>query len=541
MWKSLVACLLAFTMISGNSALIVNAEGDETEENTPAIVQEILPVEEGEPGAEDETEEMKNIEQEDVEEQEEKAVERPEKVEQGLTDSDNIQSIQSDNVLETDEVVEDKNMISMSDDEESPYWINMESDCAWGNWEEMYCGQKQTLTAELFDWRQSEDLRVPDAMFEWDLQEVSGEDVKAGVVEIVSNANKCTITAKTEGEAQIHVVAKQGGTEICDRTLYINVSKNLASYVFTIEEIYAHPGDVLSVNSFSPKLVKYENGKLIGTVVPQKLVFVAEPNDSIFASQFIYNSNGTLTVKDNPELRDIHEIFYSVGMEAYVSDSEESRFTAWNGASVHYTTGKWKTTKPATVYVQETQRIKCTICGKSEERTVGSKLKAMVKPNVSSVILKTKQSTKKFKVTLAAGDSVASWKSSNKKIVTVSGKANGICTIKAGKKTGTAKITIKTAAGATKTIKVKVQKKKVATSSIKQVPKKITIKKGKTYKLAPSIQPITSPDKVKYSSANKKVATVSGKGVIKGKKVGKSKITVKAGKKKVTCTVVVTK
>ena len=164
--------------------------------------------------------------------------------------------------------------------------------------------------------------------------------------------------------------------------------------------------------------------------------------------------------------------------------------------------GQWVTASNATVFAPAKQTKRCTTCGRVDTRLVGSKLKAKVTPNASSLKLKTKQSTKKFKVTLAKGDYVVSWKTSNKKIVTVSGKSKGTCTIKAGKKTGTAKITIKTKAGATKTIKVKVQKSKVSTSSIKNVPKKITIKKGKTYKLSPSIRPITSTDKAKYKTSN---------------------------------------
>ena len=60
-------------------------------------------------------------------------------------------------------------------------------------------------------------------------------------------------------------------------------------------------------------------------------------------------------------------------------------------------------------------------------------------------------------------------------------------------------------------------------------------------KLKPVIAPVTSQDKITYKISNKKVATVSKKGVVKGKKAGKAKITVKSGSKKYTVTVVVTK
>lgn len=47
--------------------------------------------------------------------------------------------------------------------------------------------------------------------------------------------------------------------------------------------------------------------------------------------------------------------------------------------------------------------------------------------------------------------------------------------------------------------------------------------------------------KVKWSSSNKKVATVDSKGLVKAKKIGKAIITAAAGKKKLKCTVIVEK
>ena len=83
--------------------------------------------------------------------------------------------------------------------------------------------------------------------------------------------------------------------------------------------------------------------------------------------------------------------------------------------------------------------------------------------------------------------------------------------------------------------------KTVTTSKITGLQKKVTLKKGKKLTLKPSRTPITSTKKFTYKSSNKKIATVSSKGVIKGKKTGKAKITVKSGKKKYTVTVIVTK
>ena len=145
------------------------------------------------------------------------------------------------------------------------------------------------------------------------------------------------------------------------------------------------------------------------------------------------------------------------------------------------------------------------------------------------------QSTKKVKITgLAKGDSIRNWKSANKKIATVTSKG-----VIKGVKTGRTTITATLASGVKVSIKVKVQKGEVATTSITGIAKKETLKKGKTLKLKPVLLPITSVQKITYRSSNTKVATVSAKGVIKAKKKGKTVITIIAGKKKVKCTVTV--
>jgi hypothetical protein len=196
----------------------------------------------------------------------------------------------------------------------------------------------------------------------------------------------------------------------------------------------------------------------------------------------------------------------------------------------------WKKTAAATVFKPEVQARKCSACNKSETRNIGKKLAPKATLNASTVTLKVKQSTSGLKVTgLAKGDSVKSWKSSNRKIFTVSGKSNGTCKI-TGKKSGTAKLQITLASGLKKTVKVKVQTAAVKTSKI-TVSKNVTVQKGKRVKLKPVVTPFTSSQKVTYTSSNKKIATVSSKGVVTGKKKGTVKITVKSGSKSVKVTV----
>lgn len=198
----------------------------------------------------------------------------------------------------------------------------------------------------------------------------------------------------------------------------------------------------------------------------------------------------------------------------------------------------WKTVKAQSIYSGAVQKRTCNACGKKETRIVGDKLKPVLKVNTPKLQLKRRQKTQKFTLTdIAKGDSVKSWISSNKKIVTVSGKPNGTCIIKAGKKTGSAKITITMRSNLKKTIGVKVQKKAVACTFIKNVPKKLTLKRKRSYPLKPVINPITCTYKAKYKTSNKKIVKVTSKGKITAVRKGKAKITVMVGKKKFGCMV----
>lgn len=120
--------------------------------------------------------------------------------------------------------------------------------------------------------------------------------------------------------------------------------------------------------------------------------------------------------------------------------------------------------------------------------------------------------------------------SSNKKVAKVTSR--GVIT---AKKSGTAKITVKS--GKKKAV-LTVTVPKTATKSI-SVASAVSVKKGKTYTLKAKRTPANSEEKITYRSSNKKVATVTSSGKIKGVKKGTATITVKSGKvtKKVTVTV----
>ena len=144
---------------------------------------------------------------------------------------------------------------------------------------------------------------------------------------------------------------------------------------------------------------------------------------------------------------------------------------------------------------------------------------------------------KKMKLTVQwvprnAASQKLTFKSSRPSIVKVT--ANG--TVKAGKKAGKAVITITTANGLSKKVRIQVMKKPVKKLTVKAG--KRNLKKGKKMKLKVKAKPGKKLASTQYcwKSSNKKIATVSAKGVVKAKKKGTVKITVYAtdgsGKKK---------
>lgn len=172
----------------------------------------------------------------------------------------------------------------------------------------------------------------------------------------------------------------------------------------------------------------------------------------------------------------------------------------------------------------------------AEARITQLQKAAQVKPkitlNVTSLPIQAKKSTTgvRIKTTAIKGDKIKSAKSSNKKVVQVTVK-NGKLTIK-GLKAGKATVTVTSTKGAKATVKITVQKQKVATKKLKAtVSTKQILKKGKKVTLKVAKTPFTAQDTVKWTSSNKKIATVTSKGVVKGLKKGTATITAKAGKK----------
>ena len=157
--------------------------------------------------------------------------------------------------------------------------------------------------------------------------------------------------------------------------------------------------------------------------------------------------------------------------------------------------------------------------------------------NMTSFPMRVKQKTTALRVeNMAAGDWIVSWTSLNPKVATVN--ARGMIT---AKKQGKAWIQVTLASGIVLKAQVKVQKKQVKTTRLSANTGTLRLKAGTKAKLNPTAYPLTTQQKITYSSKNKKIAAVNGKGWIQAKKQGQTTVTIRSGSKKTRVKVVVYK
>lgn len=186
-----------------------------------------------------------------------------------------------------------------------------------------------------------------------------------------------------------------------------------------------------------------------------------------------------------------------------------------------------------------------SVAGLAEVAAAGSVKSVSVTnlPAKTLTLKKGKAKVLKVKVNATKGASTKfTYKTSNKKIVTVKSAKGGVkVTAKAA---GTANVTITSKANKKKSVVIKVT---VGTpvSKLKVNKTKSNVLKNGTLNLKVTVSPSSASNKkVVWSTSNKSIATVSSKGVVKGKKVGTATITGVAADgsgKKVTCKVTVKK
>lgn len=202
------------------------------------------------------------------------------------------------------------------------------------------------------------------------------------------------------------------------------------------------------------------------------------------------------------------------------SVSEESGATTYGGEWYYlHADGKYDTTAGSTYEIKDVTAVITT-------------------KNVSVYPGKTAKINVKYTNTTAQTTKV--WASSNTKVATVD--QNGVVK---GVKAGKAKITltVQNPGDAQALVLSKDVTVKQYVTSIKLNATKKTIYNGKSFTLKATVNPKNAANKaVTYKTSNKKIATVTSKGVVKGIKPGKATITVTAkdgSKKSAKCTVTV--
>ena len=207
-----------------------------------------------------------------------------------------------------------------------------------------------------------------------------------------------------------------------------------------------------------------------------------------------------------------------------------------NGAVTGISAGTAQITAAASNGVSAVCTVTVTAAPQTMQPGETESTKPTVSFNAKSIKLQVKKSTKALKASgLIQGDQIKSWKSSKKSVVSVNKKGK-----LTAKKTGTAVITVTTKLGATAKCRVTVVKNPVKTKKITLGVKKLTLKKGASYKINVTRKPITATDQLTFRTSNKKVARVNAKGRITAKKKGKATITVRtANGKKATLKVTV--
>ena len=222
-----------------------------------------------------------------------------------------------------------------------------------------------------------------------------------------------------------------------------------------------------------------------------------------------------------------------------------------NPSSATDKTLNWTSSKPKVATVDKNGKVKAVAKG-TATITVTSKngkkatCKVTVKVPATSVSVSTtklyivKGKKASFRAVAGPADTTDSIKvkANNKNVTVKLNKKTGEVTVTA-KKAGTAKITV-SAGSKKKTVNVTIAKKATKAKSVKLNKKKATLNIGKTLDLKATMNPSKSTDTLKWTTSNKKVATVDKFGRVTAKKQGTATITVKTSSgKKATCKITV--
>ena len=312
-------------------------------------------------------------------------------------------------------------------------------------------------------------------------------------------------------------------TRVPANLFYTNSSK--------VDNTYAHvnkvslPDSITEIgnnafnNCFDLKSVIYA-----GSQSEWDSVTVGKNNDPLLSASFTYGQGGTVAVTSVTLNRT--SLTLPVGATATLTAKVKP-------AKATDKTVVWSSSDPDVVTVED-GKIKAigegsaTVTATSASDSSKNASCEITVPNPpSKVTLNKKKATLVVgaKLTLTAklkptgAKTTLTWTSSNKKVAKVTSKG----VVKALKK-GTATITVRTSNGLKATCKITVP---TAPTKIQFAKKQYSVKKGKKITLKTSLTPAAAKTTLTWSSDNKKIATVTKKGVVKGIRKGTVTITVK--------------
>ena len=313
-----------------------------------------------------------------------------------------------------------------------------------------------------------------------------------------------------------------------------------------IEESTVCPGKTISFKmthrtrstSADPKKYGWE----ITTIYGEKGFVSYELYQPTLSSYYDYQS-GVLVGVDN---------YLVLGVTGGDSEGQIHFIITYDGAeignylvTVGHQWGEWETVRPATASDDGLRQRKCSVCEVVEEAPARISVEKIKLSQTKATLTRTGKQlspTLQLEATVTPDDATnkaVTWTSSNAKVAKVdkNGKVTAL-------KEGTVTITCKAKDGSGKEASCKITVKDTKVSKITLNKTKATMKAGKTLQLKVKKFTPASPvnQKVKWSTSNKKVATVDKNGKVKAKSAGTCKITcssVENPKKKVTCTITV--
>lgn len=226
------------------------------------------------------------------------------------------------------------------------------------------------------------------------------------------------------------------------------------------------------------------------------------------------------------------------GLQEKASEGTKADFTSLNKTITEakalkasdYTAASFAALKNA---LSDAERIAANAqATQAQVNAADTKLKTAMQALVKLKVISTKKVTLGVKETCSVAAKGYTYATSNNKVASVSNKGKVTA-----KKTGKATIKATNQAGNVKVFNITV--KKAPKKIVKVTPSKKTLKKGKTVKLKVKL-PKGTAGTCTFKSSKPKVASVNSKGVVKAKKKGTAKITVKTyNKKKKVVTIVV--